>query len=67
MRFAYRIIKARIGTHILIAYLLQKWLRECASVLRYTYNACLVLTEIRILLLKVLCILRLRNMPLRVV
>jgi hypothetical protein len=43
MRFAYRITKARIGTQILIAYLLQKWLRERASILRYTYNACLVL------------------------
>jgi hypothetical protein len=28
---------------ILISFPLQQWLRECASVLRYTYIACVVL------------------------
>ena len=41
MRFACHIIKAT-DTHseyvILIAFTLQQWLRECASMLRYTYE-----------------------------
>jgi len=31
---------------ILIAFALQQWLKEVASILRYTYTVCLVLTEI---------------------
>ena len=46
MRIACRITKAR-HTHtkyiILIAFPLQQWLHEHVSILRYTYNACLVL------------------------
>ena len=45
MRIACRITKAT-NTHsenvILIAFLQQQWLHECASVLRYTYIAYLV-------------------------
>jgi hypothetical protein len=44
MRFACWIPKAT-DTHseyvIIIAFPLQKWLHECASMLRYTYTACL--------------------------
>jgi hypothetical protein len=52
MRFACRITKATVQTHthththleyvILITFQLQQWLRELASVLRYTYIVCLV-------------------------
>jgi len=46
VRLAWWIIKAT-NTHseyaILIAFPLQQWLHECASVLRYMYIACLVL------------------------
>jgi hypothetical protein len=44
MRFACWITKAT-DTHseyvIIVAFLLQRWLRERASMLRYTYIACL--------------------------
>ena len=44
-RIAYWIPEAK-NIHseyvILIAFLLQQWLHECASMLRYTYTACLV-------------------------
>jgi predicted component of viral defense system (DUF524 family) len=47
VRFACRITKARIQTThseyvILFAFPQQQWLRERASLLRYTYIACLV-------------------------
>jgi len=45
MRFAYQRTKARIQTLkivVLIAFPLQQWLYEGASVLRYTSIACLV-------------------------
>ena len=46
MRYACRITKAT-DTHsqyvILTAFPLQQWLRERASILRYTYIACLLL------------------------
>ena len=49
IRIACRIPKA-INTHsqyvILIAFPLQQWLQERASLLRYTYIVCLVITEI---------------------
>jgi hypothetical protein len=47
LRIACRITKATsalLGYAILIAFPLQQWLHERASVLRYTYIACLVLT-----------------------
>ena len=41
------------GTHseyvIIIAFPLQQWLHDCASVLRYTYIACLVSSIIDVL------------------
>ena len=50
MRYAHWLTKA-IGTHseraVSVAFPLQQWLRERATVLRYTYIACLVDNEIR--------------------
>ena len=46
MRFAYWIAQSTdIPTEyvIIIAFPRQQWLRECASVLRYKYIACLVI------------------------
>ena len=48
MRFACCITNATYGHAeyvLLIAFPLQKWLRESASMMRYTYMACLVSTE----------------------
>ena len=51
MRIAYWIPKAT-NTHsqyvILIAFPLQQWLQERASILRYTYIACLTLVEFQL-------------------
>ena len=48
MRIARWIAKATDGHSeyvILIAFLLQQWLHECASMLRYTYVACRVMSS----------------------
>ena len=46
MRFACRVTKARIQTHIVmvfLAYARQQWSRERDLVLRFTYTACWVI------------------------